>query len=513
MQRKGISFYLLYTIIKTLYRIRIIQNNLILGVKIMVGYSICRIVWGVGILILIPVLMGCNPHVVNKDVSPLVDANDKYSLPVEGIELQSRWWEALNDRFLDALIAEALSGNLTLKQAGARIEQAVAVDKQAASFLYPDVTGKVSGEQEWKGENKPEDTYKTGLALSWEIDLWGRLSSAGKAAGHEILASREEMEAAAVLLAAQVAETYFRIIEQNLQLKLLERQIKAGETLLELIELRFAYGEASVVDVFQQRQQLASTRAHVPVVQSRLRTLKNRLHVQLGRAPRSKPLRLADDFPELPGLPSTGVPLDLLKNRPDLRRIYNQLVAIDYRIAGAMADRFPKIMLNGNAGFTDSFSAEGRLFSILLGVTAPLFDRERRSSVVEKRKAMFKEELARYSQAYLTAIEEVENALWQERYQKELLNALEDQISIAGANLTETRNRYQQGLTDYLPVLTALQSLQKLERDILLRQRELISIRILLYRAIGGSRLTAGNYKTAASVDNTGANISEGVVK
>lgn len=464
-------------------------------------------------LILISVLVSCNPHQVNRNVQPLVGGSDEYSLSVDGIEPQSRWWEALNDRFLDAIIAEALSENLTLKIAHARIEQAIAEDKQAASFLYPDLTGKASGGSDWQGGDKPEDSFSASLALSWEIDLWARLSSAGKAAGYEIIASREELEAAAILLTTRVAETYFEIIEQKLQMALLDRQIKAGETLLELIELRFGYGVASVVDVFQQRQQLASTRAQVPVVLSRLRTLENRLHVQLGMAPVNRALRLADDFPELPDLPLTGVPLDLLKNRPDLRRIYSHLIAVDYRIAGAIADRLPKIRLDGSAGFRDSFSTEGMLFSILLGAAAPVLDWGRRTSEIEKRRAMLREELARYSHAYLTAIEEVENALWQEQHHKELLKALETQVSIARSNLAETRNRYRQGLTDYLPVLTALQSLQELERNILSRQRQLISIRILLYRALGGSRLMTENYQPAESVWSVKKNISEEVMK
>jgi outer membrane protein TolC len=143
----------------------------------------------------------------------------------------------------------------------------------------------------------------------------------------------------------------------------------------------------------------------------------------------------------------------------------------------------------------------------------PIIDWGRRKSEVEKNEAMFREELAEYSEAYLTAIEEVENALWQERHQKELLKALEDQISIARSNLAETRNRYRQGLTDYLPVLTALQSLQRLERDILSSQRQLISIRILLYRAIGGSRLMSVSHEPAASVEKRENTISEGVIK
>ena len=472
-----------------------------------------RLIWGVFMMFFTTLLLSCNPYKVNKDINPIVEGNDKYSLPAEGIKLQSRWWVALDDPFLDAIIKKALSDNLTVKQARARIEQAIATDKQAASFLYPEITGRASGVREWKGDDRPEDGHVAGLALSWEIDLWGRISAASKAAQYEIRASREDLEAVAVLLTAQVAETYYQIIEQQLQLSLLERQIKAGETLLELTELRFGYGEASVVDVFQQRQQLASTRSRVPIAKSSLRTLENRLHVQLGMAPERTSLKFANDFPQLTDLPLTGVPIDLLKNRPDLRRIYNELVSFDYRVAEAVADRFPKIGLSGNASFTNGFSTEDRLLSLLLEAVAPVLDWNRREAEVEKRKAVLKEELARYTQVYLIAIEEVENALWQEQYQLELLNALEQQISIARLNLAETGNRYRQGLTDYLPVLAALQSLQLLERDILSRQRELISIRILLYRALGGSQLTDVHNQSASSENFKRTSISKGVIQ
>jgi NodT family efflux transporter outer membrane factor (OMF) lipoprotein len=467
------------------------------------------LILNLGVLILLPVFVGCNPHTTNKKLTPLVTAHPSYSLTTEGIPFQNRWWETLNDPVLDSLIEEALSSNLTLKQIHARIEQTIAAEKQATSFMFPELNAGASGKKDWESDSKAENTYNTSLSLSWEIDLWGRISSARKAAQHDIMAAREELEAAALLLSAGMAETYFQIIEQNLQLLLLDQQIKAGKTFLELIELRFSYGESSVVDVYQQRQQLASTRSQVPVVKSRLRTLENRLQVQLGRSPGDLTMKVAADFSELPKLPLTGIPVNLLQNRPDLRRIYNEMTVIDYRVAESVADRFPKIQLGGSAGFTDGFSLSDRLMTLLLQAIAPVIDWDRRSSEVRKREAMFREELARYSESYLVAIEEVENALWQEKYQLDLLQALENQISVARSNLNETRNRYQQGLTDYLPVLTALQSLQRLERDILSSRRQLISIRILLYRSLGGSRLMARE----EYVESEKSNISEGIVK
>jgi NodT family efflux transporter outer membrane factor (OMF) lipoprotein len=461
---------------------------------------------------LMPLQTACSPHTVEKDVQPLVAGGASYSFPAEGVEPRDRWWEAWNDRFVNALVEETLSENLTLRQAFSRVDQARAADVQARSFLYPEVTGEASGSQEWRGEGKPEDNFSLGFRLSWEVDLWGRLSSAQKSAAYEVRASREELQATALVLTAEVAETYFQILEQKLQIALLEGQITVGETLLELTELRFAYGAASVVDVFQQRQQLASTRAQIPIAFSRLGTLENRLHVLRGKAPTGGPLRLADDFPQLPPLPSTGVPLDLLADRPDLRGIHDQLVAFDYRVAEAVADRLPRVRLDGSGGVRDRLATEDLFFSLLLDAVAPMLDWDRRKAEVEKRRAVFEEELARYSEAYLTAIEEVEPALCQERRQLELLEATEKEIAIARANLTATRNRYAQGLTDYLPVLAAIQSLQNLEREIITRDRQLISIRILLYRALGGSPLTTEDRGTPARDETAAVRVPGGLL-
>ncbi|MCI5145747.1 MAG: hypothetical protein D3923_09495 [Candidatus Electrothrix sp. AR3] len=107
----------------------------------------------------------------------------------------------------------------------------------------------------------------------------------------------------------------------------------------------------------------------------------------------------------------------------------------------------------------------------------------------EKQQAKVEEKMAAWSQAYLEAIEEVENSLHRQQRQEELLNALEEQLQIAEAALSETRNRYLQGMSDYLPVLSALSSLQRLERNILQRQRERLSLRLFLYGALGGSLL------------------------
>ena len=423
-------------------------------------------------------------YVVKETAVPAVSPPSSYTLQdaSDDAPLQ-KWWTTFDDPLLNDLIHKTLSDNFTLKQGIARINQAFHIQKQTASLFYPQLESKFSGSSTWFSGEGQENNNALSLNLSWEIDLWGKLSSADKAALYEIDADIDAVEALALLLSSQTADTYFHLIEQRLQDALLDRQIKVHETFLDLIKLRFANAAASVVDVYQQRQLLAADQAKRPLIRAQIATLQNRLYVLMGAAPNSTSPAVAEQLPSLPPSPSVGIPADLLQNRPDLRSSHKKLLAADHRVAEAVADRLPQITIGGSGGLFN-----GNLFLTLFGdAFASIINWGNLKSEVEKRKAIVREIMADYSQSYITAIEEVENALIQEKYYIDHLKALDDQLAISKANLQETRNRYMQGLTDYLPVLSALVSLQNLERDILARHRQLISIRLLLYRALGGA--------------------------
>ena len=156
-------------------------------------------------------------------------------------------------------------------------------------------------------------------------------------------------------LSIEVAATYYELIEQALLLDLLQHQITADTTTRDLVKLRFANGAVSSTDVLQQEELLASVNAQLPPIQARLAVLRNRLHVLLGRAgsmPDSKALPLAEALPELPPLPALGIPADLLLNRPDLRKLRQEVAAADYRVAEAVAERLPTLKLGGSAGLS-----------------------------------------------------------------------------------------------------------------------------------------------------------------
>ena len=450
-----------------------------------------RFVKGIALLLCAQLLAGCG-HLASSEIQPAVTVPAAFSRARQNTAPERDWWQSFQDPALNGLLERAFGSSFTLKQGYARIRQAKISSGQAGSELYPALASDISLGSSWLKDGVQEKRYRADVNFSWELDLWQRLSAAEKALSYETDSATADLQAAAFLLSARIAENYLHLIEQNLQLDLLQQQQAASSIFLELIELRFANGEASVVDIYQQRQHLASLRTQVPIVKNQALLLKNRLAVLIGAVPGTGGLPVADRLPELPPGPDIGIPGDLLLNRPDLRSIHAQLLAADQKIGEAIADRLPRLNLTGSTGYSGaSFSADNFFMSIMGDIFMPLIDWGKRKSEVAKRKYFLEELLATYTQTFLTAIEETENGIWQEKYQTELLDSLTDHLQIAKANLTETRNRYMQGLTDYLPVLTALQSLQQLEREVLTQNRQLLLTRVHLYRALGGAHFLA----------------------
>ena len=215
-----------------------------------------------------------------------------------------------------------------------------------------------------------------------------------------------------------------------------------------------------------------------------------RTPVLLGKPPGQAPTVQTRALPPLPPLPDPGVPARLLERRPDLRAARLRVEAADERVGAAVADLLPTLRLSAEFGY-QSFEIS-QLFdsfigNLAAGLTAPLFDGGRRLAEIDRSDAVLFERLQQYGQAWITALQEVEDALAREREQKQLLSRLDEQIGLAEATLTRARESYLGGLADYLTVLTALQTVQTLERNRLAARGRLLSFRVQLHRALGGS--------------------------
>lgn len=456
--------------------------------------------WTTGWIALLTAGCGGVLHRVDKEPPAAVETPESFvnrpGDPSTEAPFDGRWWLRFQAEDLNRVVEAALDDNLDLAQVYARLEQAEYLRKGAFAGFFPSVgyTAQYSGTRSLfgfaQGGAFEFGTFDAGGTLSYEVDLWGRVAHGHAAAAAEMRAATADAETAVLSVAANVAEVYFRVVEARAALELLQRQLEASETFLELTELRFDKALASGLDVFQQREQVASTRSLFPPVRATLAVSEHQLAVLLGQPPGSVRVN-RDALPDLPPFPELGLPSTVLLQRPDVRAARERVVAQDHRIGTAIAQFYPRFALNASVGvrsfngFEDLF--DDFVWNIVGSLTGPIFQGGRLRAEVNRNRAALKERVAGFTQVVLVALREVEDALAQEREQKALIEDLDRQEEAARNTLKEAQLRYSNGLSDYLPVLTALTSLQNTQRQALLAQRELLSRRIQLHRALGGT--------------------------
>jgi len=416
------------------------------------------------------------------------------------VPLPERWWTAFGDPQLDALVAEALAGNLDLEQAFARLQQAEATLQNTAAAQRPTLDLAGSGGRRRQNGSPfgavTEDTWSLSAPASFEIDLWRRLASRTRAAELEAGASRADLDTLLLTISARVADLYFLAVEQRQQLDLADRNIAAFADTLERVERRYREGLVPALDLYQSRQNLAGAKSRRPQFENTLAATEHALAVLLGRYPDPAASGGRAALPEAaPHFPA-GVPAQLLARRPDVEANLLRLQASDARIAAAIAERFPALRLTGTYGgasdeLGDLLSSGNIFWNLLLNIAQPLYDGGRRAAEVDRTRAVFRENLARYHQSVLNAFREVEDALAAGRTSEERLGHLRDREEASAAALRLALDRYLQGLSDYLPVLTA-QGLQfDAESQLLAARRQLLADRISLARALGGEWMQA----------------------
>ncbi len=465
-------------------------------------------------------VISCSPFAPKVRTAPAGELPETFALYVPGPEKPDQWWEAFNAPQLNALIEEALSGSFTLREAWARLSQARALAVKAGADLYPGLeitsgasSSRMRSEKSVGGRStSSSESYSLGLAAGYELDLWGRIRSEQEAAILDATATREDLNAAAMTLAAGVTEAWIGIIAKQMERDILDRQLDINRTYLELVELRFRKAMASALDVYQQRQIVEKVKAEVPLVEKEEQLLRHRLALLLGKLPRTELAITARMLPEPAPIPDTGLPVELLAARPDVRAAGLRLRAADWQVAAARANRLPRINLSASSQYASS--AIDALFhnwivSLAASLTAPLLDGNRRKAEVDRTVAVVEEHVSVYQRTVYTAIKEVEDALVSEEKELRHIEALNAEMESAQRALTEAREQYLKGLKDYLPVLTQLLKVQELEITLLKRKQNLLTNRISLYRALGGTwterlRDRAGiDRDSIVAVDNT----------
>lgn len=417
--------------------------------------------------------------------------------------MPDRWWVSFGDPELSHLVDEALAHNFQLGAAWARYEQAQTGVQASASAWYPQINAQLDaarrrqvvffgalGRQEFEN-----NSFGMSLPVSYELDVWQRVGHSVAAGALEMVAARDDVEALAMTLAANVVEGWLELLQQRATRALLEEQLETNRLYAELVGLRFAHGLGSALDVHQQQQQVEATEAQLVLALGSEQVARQQLAVLVGRPPSAfdgdiGSLPEPTVLPAPPPVPRAGIPSHLLLTRPDVRAARRRIEAQDHRVGAAIADLFPRFQFNASIGLS-SPTIEGLInsfvYSIAGSLIAAVLDGGRRDAEIRRNRAVLRERVQSFGQTLLTAMLEVETALSRQRQLTDQREHLAAQLEAARSALTESRRRYSEGLSDYLPVLTSLAAAQRLEQTILATDRQLLSQRVQLARAIGGA--------------------------
>ena len=412
-------------------------------------------------------------------------------------EALAAWWAILDDPVLTNLVESAVAGNLDLKEARARVREARARRgiSEAGRFPTIDANGSArsSRSSEETGSGSERELYAAGFDAAWELDVFGGKKRAVEAAGAELQASEEDLRDVLVSLLAEVALNYVDLRSFQTRLSVAEANLEAQKETYDITRWRRQAGLTTQLDVEQAKYSLEQTRAQIPGLQTGLEQTKNRLAVLIGQHPGS----LRDALAERKAIPVTplevavGVPADILRRRPDVRRAERQLAAQTAQIGVATADLYPKFSLLGSIGLEalspgNLFSLGSRTHGIGATVAWPLFDAGAIRSNIEVQNALQEQALIRYEAAVLTALEDVENALVAYAKEQSRRQSLTEATEAARRAVDLAQKQYSSGLIEFGNVLIAQRSLLSLQDQLAVSEGEVTSNLIALYKSLGG---------------------------
>ena len=406
-----------------------------------------------------------------------------------------RWWENFANEDLNSFMAQAFSGNFDIKLAVARMKQTQSLYQQSRAGSLPWLNLEAGG-----GRNRQpglvgaitDSTYQASLIAGYEIDIWGKIRSQQRAAYLRSEASEAEIRSLFLSLSAQVAETWFRISELQEQLTLTDAIIMARKDSLHHVERRYKAGLTTSLDVYQARQSLNAARTKRPQNTFDLKTAEHALAVLAGSWPGQFPSDPSWALPDIEASFPVGLPSGILKKRPDVEVAFLQLQAADSDVAAAVANRFPSFSLTGAYGGSSNelhtlLNNSNIFWNALLSLSQSLFDGGRKKQAAKQAHYVFEERLAAYHKAILIAFRDVADALAAEEDAGKNLELQKNLYASASDTLRVSEEQYQQGLVDYLTVLTAQAAHSDSQRNLVSARRKQVAARISLARAVGGS--------------------------
>ncbi|WP_321878882.1 efflux transporter outer membrane subunit [Paraburkholderia bannensis] len=431
--------------------------------------------------------------------------------PAQGVtttRAPSEWWLAFNDPQLNALIAAAFEHNPDLRAAQARLRESRAqlqtqrgaeMPKVSASAAAPrlrepnlSALSQSSGSSSSSGGGGPLQFYTAGFDASWEIDLFGGTRRAVEAASDEADAVQADLADAQVSLAAEVAQAYIDLRDEQQRLLIAQRTAELQQQSLTLTEQRRAGGTAADVDVERLTTQVETTRSTITPLASQVETSLDQLAVLTGKAPGALDAELATPGP-LPVLPASvpvSDPATMFAQRPDIRAAERRLASSNAQIGEHVADFLPKLTLFGDLGFTAADPGHLLRKNNFSWVGVPylqwnLFDFGRTLGAVHGAQASRDEAEARYEKAVLAALQDANGALSRYGYQREHLVTLQKVQNSAQRSAVLMRQRYRAGTSTLVDLLDTQRSEFLAQQDVISGQAELLKDFISIQKSLG----------------------------
>ncbi len=411
----------------------------------------------------------------------------------------SAWWTTFDDPVLDSLVERAVRTNPDLRRARARVREARALRGIAASDLYPTVDA-VGGASRVRSSETLGDApggtsnlFQAGFDAVWELDVFGGNRRSLEAADADVGATIEESRDVQVSLLAEVARNYMELRGSQRQSAIARANLAAQTETLDLTRQRLAAGLATDLDVARSEAQVAATASTIPAFEAGARFAAHALAVLVDLPPTALVVELSRESaipappPEIP----VGLPSELLRRRPDVRRAERRLAAATARIGAAVADWFPRFSLTGGVGVAndgegDFLDARSRTASVGGFVSWPVLDFGRVRSSVDAQNAREEQIAADYETAVLTSLREVEDALVAVETERARHVSLAAAESASARAVGLANQLWTAGRTDFLSVLDAQRALFLAQAALVESDRRSASNVVALYKALGG---------------------------
>ncbi len=456
------------------------------------------------ILFLLPTLVVTSCAMGPDYVRPHIDTADRFRMAEnEGHSIANLpWWELLHDDVLQQLIRQALAENKDLKQAVASVEELEARSAISRFDLLPKLEYNINAPAfgTLGGFLFPDFPHRTAtshkITLAWEIDVWGRLRRANEATRADLMSREENRRAVVLTLVSSVAQSYFDLLQFDMQLGIAQNALRSWEESVALSRAQLRGGVISRLDLDQFEAERANAATRVAEIERQMVQKENELSVLLGKnpVPIGRGISLTEQL--LPPAVPAGLPSELLQRRPDILQAEQTLAAATARIGMAKAARFPRISITGFLGVASpalskllvagsEFGAAG------VGLAGPLLNPQSLGFEQRAAEAQARQVLAKYEQTILVAFKEVEDALVAVRTFNDQRTAQQEQVEALRSALRVADLRYKGGITSYVDVLLAKRNLFDAEFGLsATRRMHLVSV-IQLYKALGGGWLPA----------------------